>query len=419
AARAADLAGRSRGRRPCCHQPGRRCPARLTTPIPDSSAVPGPNASDDMPPVTPTETAPGRREDFDPNSGSRLERAVFNHRILVLLLCMLATILFGVSALRLKLNASFEKTIPAHHPYIVNFLENRKDMAGLGNAIRIAVEARQGNIYEPRYLEQLRELNDEVLLLPGVDRPFMKSIWTANTRWTAVTQEGLDGGQVIPPRFDSSPGKLEELRLNVQRSGEIGQLVAADGRSTIIHVPLLPYSLDASSMLIPFLVFAIGMSHGAQKMNGILQDIGRGTDRYVAARFTFRRLFLAGLTALLADAVGFAVLLVIDIPVIRELAIAASLGVLVLVFTNLILLPVLLSYVGVSRKAAERAVRQEAATAAGQTSAFWRGLVKFTEGRRATLAVAMAAVLAVVGFAVSTQLKIGDLDPGAPELRAD
>jgi len=87
-----------------------------------------------MPPVTPTETAPGRREDFDPNSGSRLERAVFNHRILVLLLCMLATILFGVSALRLKLNASFEKTIPAHHPYIVNFLENRKDMAGLGNA---------------------------------------------------------------------------------------------------------------------------------------------------------------------------------------------------------------------------------------------------------------------------------------------
>ena len=44
----------------------------------------------------------------------------------------------------------------------------------------------------------------------------------------------------------------------------------------------------------------------------------------MAARFTFRRLFLAGLTALLADAVGFAVLLVIDIQVIRELAIAAS-----------------------------------------------------------------------------------------------
>ncbi|MEO6662830.1 MAG: MMPL family transporter [Rubrivivax sp.] len=454
-----------------------------------------------------------RLEDFDPRSGSRLERAVFNHRIAVLLLCVLATILLGASALRLKLNASFEKTIPSGHPYIVNYLDNRKDMSGLGNSIRIAVEARKGNIYDPRYLDTLRKINDEVLLLPGVDRPFMKSLWTPNTRWTAVTPDGLEGGQVIPPGFDGTPAKLEELRLNVQRSGQIGQLVAADAGSSIIQVPLLPkdqaldysqlndrleqvrakysseevaihitgfakvagdlieglrevigfffialvicaamvylynrdvvstalvvttsligvvwqlgllpllgFSLDPYSMLVPFLIFAIGMSHGAQKMNGILQDIGRGTHRYVAARYTFRRLFLAGLTALLADAVGFAVLLVIDIPVIRELAIAASLGVLVLVFSNLILLPVLLSYLGVSRKAADRAVRQEAATAAGQTSAFWRGLVGFTEGRRATLAVAAAAVLAVIGIAVSTQLKIGDLDPGAPELRAD
>ncbi len=469
-----------------------------------------------MNPVTPTENAPGRLEEFDPQSGTWLERAVFNHRSLVLLLCVFATILLGVSALRLQLNASFEKTIPANHPYISNYLEHKKELSGLGNSVRIAVEARKGSIYDALYLETLRKISDEVLLLPGVDRPFMKSLWTPNTRWTAVTQDGLDGGQVIPSGYDGSPAKLEELRLNVQRSGEIGQLVAANGGSTVILVPLLDrdaagktldyaalserleqlrakygsdevsvhitgfakvagdmmdglrevigfffialvicaamvylynrdvistalvvttsltgvlwqlgllpllgYSLDPYSMLVPFLIFAIGISHGAQKMNGILQDIGRGTHRYVAARYTFRRLFLAGLTALLADAVGFAVLLVIDIPVIRELAIAASLGVLVLVFSNLILLPVLLSYLGVSRKAAERAVRKEAANAAGHTSAFWRGLVSFTEGRRATLAVATAAVLAVVGFAVSFQLQIGDLDPGAPELRAD
>ena len=73
-------------------------------------------------------------------------------------------------------------------------------------------------------------------------------------------------------------------------------------------LPALGYALDPYSILVPFLVFAIGMSHGAQKMNGIMQDIGRGLPRLVAARFTFRRLFLAGLTALLADAVGFAVL---------------------------------------------------------------------------------------------------------------
>lgn len=151
-------------------------------------------------------------------------------------------------------------------------------------------------------------------------------------------------------------------------------------------------------------------------MNGIMQDVGRGTHKLVAARFTFRRLFLAGLTALLADAVGFAVLLVIDIQAIRELAIAASIGVGVLIFTNLILLPILLSYTGVSSKAAARSLGAESADT---RQVLWQWLDRFTQRRWAMATVLASALLAVAGIAVSGHLKIGDLDPGAPELRAD
>ncbi|MCQ4005303.1 MMPL family transporter, partial [Klebsiella pneumoniae] len=93
-------------------------------------------------------------------------------------------------------------------------------------------------------------------------------------------------------------------------------------------------------------IFAIGMSHGAQKMNGVMQDIGRGMHRVDAARNTFRRLFMAGFTALVCDAVGFAVLMLVNIEAIRQLAITASIGVAILIFTNLILLPILLTYTG-------------------------------------------------------------------------
>jgi len=86
-------------------------------------------------------------------------------------------------------------------------------------------------------------------------------------------------------------------------------------------VSALGIPLDPFSVLVPFLVFALGVSHGAQKMNGILQDVGRGTERLVAARYTFRRLFLAGLTALLTDAVGFAALLLVPVPAIRQMAV--------------------------------------------------------------------------------------------------
>lgn len=133
-------------------------------------------------------------------------------------------------------------------------------------------------------------------------------------------------------------------------------------------LPTFGLALDPYSILVPFLVFAVGMSHGAQAMDEVVQDVGRGVHELVAARMAFRWLFLAGLTALLVDAVGFAVLLVVDIQPIRELAIATSLGVAVLIFTNVILLPVLLSYIGVSAKAARHSLMSGAAVSAVRES---------------------------------------------------
>jgi len=177
------------------------------------------------------------------------------------------------------------------------------------------------------------------------------------------------------------------------------------------------FELDPYSILVPFLVFAIGVSHGAQKLNGVIQSIANGTHHYIAARYTFRQLFLAGVTALLSDGVGFAVLMIIMIPVIQDLALTASIGVSVLIFTNLILVPVLLSYTGVRQKAIDHAsnLPEKPEDAHG----LWRFLLLFTERKGATIAIASGAALAVMGIAVAQNLQIGDLDSGAPELRPD
>ena len=458
-------------------------------------------------------------KDFDRNSGSAAERLLFNNRLVVIVVCLLLTAVLGTQATKLTLNAGFDKMVPTKHPFIVHYFANKSELAGLGNTLYIAVESTKGDIFDAAYLEGLRKLNDEIFLLPGVDRSYMKSLWTPSIRWLGATEEGLEGGPVMPDDYDGSSGSLEKLRANVERSGQVGRLVADNYRSSIILVPLLDtdstgrrleygafsrqleqlrgkhesdsikihitgfakvvgdlieglqqvlfflalaivicavvvfwytrcirstlllvacslvavvwllgllptlgYELDPYSILVPFLVFAIGMSHGAQKMNGIMQDAGRGTHKLVAARYTFRRLFLAGLTALLADAVGFAVLIVIDIPVIKDLAIAASVGMAVLIVTNLLLLPILLSYVGVSAKAAARSLRAEAFE--GQNAQrgkhpFWALLDLFTERKWASMAALTAVALGVAGFVISLHLKIGDLDPGAPELRSD
>ena len=97
-----------------------------------------------------------------------------------------------------KLNASFEKTIPTKFPYIANYLRHKADLGGFGNTVRITVEAKNGAIYDKDYLETLRKINDDVFLMPGVDRAYMKSLWTPSTQWRGVTEEGFESGPVIP-----------------------------------------------------------------------------------------------------------------------------------------------------------------------------------------------------------------------------
>jgi predicted RND superfamily exporter protein len=456
---------------------------------------------------------------FDTRSGSLVERLIFNWRWVVLVIGAIATLLLGYQASMLQVNASFEKMIPQSNSFIRNYFDNAKSLRGLGNSVRVVVENKTGNVYDPVYLKTLRDINDKIYLMPGVDRSFVKSLWMPVVRWNEVTAEGFRGGPVMPDELASKlktgntanlNQSIDQLRQNVDRSGIVGSLVANDLRSSMIFVPLMDHDpatgkaidyrqfrdklntvrsfendhvaihiigfaelmgdlihglisvmryfvvaaavaiamiflytrcvrstilvigcslvavlwqlgalrlagfvLDPYSILVPFLVFAIGVSHGAQKMNGIMQDVGRGIDKYVAARFTFRRLFLAGLTALVADAVGFAVLLLIDIPVIRGLAVAASIGVAILIFTNLVLLPVMLSYVGVSLRAAARSISNEE----GHSHRVRAFLCRFTQRRVALIVLVCAAGLTVGGLLISQHLQIGDLDPGAPELR--
>ncbi|ENO74373.1 transporter, partial [Thauera sp. 63] len=135
----------------------------------------------------PTEAVIADIADFDHRSGSLPERLLFNNRFIVVAVCLLVTVVLAYQAMGLRLNAAFEKMIPTSHPYIVNYLENRSQLAGMGNSLRIAVETKSGDIFSADYLETVRQLNDELFLMPEVDRPYMKSLWAPAVRWTGVT----------------------------------------------------------------------------------------------------------------------------------------------------------------------------------------------------------------------------------------
>ncbi|RQP23702.1 efflux RND transporter permease subunit [Piscinibacter terrae] len=441
------------------------------------------------------------------------ERQLFAHRVPVLLFFLAVSALLAWQASLLRPDASLAKMVPASHPYIANYLHYENELRPLGNVVRIAVETTDGDIYSREYLDTLKKITDEVFYIPGVDRGNLKSLWTPNMDWVEVTEEGFQSGPVIAKDFDGSPGKLEQLKTNVLRSGAIGSIVANDGRSSVIVAPLferdpdsgekldygafsrklealvrakyenehvrihvtgmakivgdlidgassiamffgitfamtlalllaysrcwrstlitllccslavvwqlgivrlLGFGLDPYAILVPFLTFAIGVSHAVQNINTMATERWLGRSTLDAAKATFRTLFVAGTIALLCDAVGFSTLLVIRIGAIQELAVSASVGVAVIIFTKMFLLPVLMSYAGVSQACLRH---QERKAQSRQVVA--HAISGVAEPGKAKLAALAALVLLGIGLLLARDLKIGDLDPGAPELRRE
>ncbi len=450
-----------------------------------------------------------------PKAEPFLERMIFNNRFIILVLFFLITIFLGYNASQIKPDASLERLIPLDHPFIKNMMKNREDLENLGNSIRIAVAVEDGDIFTQEYMETLRQLTDEVFYLAGVDRSGLKSIWTPNVRWVEVTEQGFQGGPVIPDGYDGSRTSLDKLRQNILKSGQVGSIVADNFKSTIIFAPLseinpetglrlnykdfsaeleekirqkytaqnpkikihiigfakkvgdlidgitsiamfavitivltfvfllvysrclastlvpifasiiavfwqlgllrlFGYGIDPYSVLVPFLVFAIGISHGVQVVNAMAVEAARGFDSMTAARLAFRQLYIPGMLALVSDAIGFLTLLFITIDVIKDLAVAAGIGVAVIIVTNLVLHPVVMSYVGISKSGINHVQNHTE-----QADKKWRVMSYFSHPSIAPISVLIAILGFGIGAYYQKDLRIGDLDQGAPELRPD
>ena len=176
----------------------------------------------------------------------------------------------------------------------------------------------------------------------------------------------------------------------------------------------LGFGMDPMSILVPFLVFAIGVSHGVQMMCAVRAETIDGANGRDAARRAFRRLLLPGAVALVSDSVGFVTISFIEAPVIREIAITASLGVAAIILTNLALLPVLLSYFE-----ADDAQRASARARDAFLLPVWSSVARTARRRPAAAAIAAAAALLAVGGRLAPEVRIGDEHRGVPELRAE
>lgn len=436
---------------------------------------------------------------------------VFGHRRTLLAVFSAMTLLFAASATRLTVDAGFNKMVPLEHPYMKVYRDYEKVFGG-ANRIAVALVQKDGDIFNKEYMAKLKALTDDVFLLNGVDRPSVKSLFTPNTRFIEVIEEGFSGGNVIPATFQGTDADLKQVKVNIEKSSEIGRTVATDftgalvtaglleidpqtnerlnyfevssklealrakyeGPRQSVHIigfakavgdirdgargvlaffgvafvitaalmlwfvkdvkltaiavvvammpvlwllgtlPVLGYGIDPLSILVPFLIFSIGVSHAVQMVKTWEREAVAGTDSLTAAKRAFSRLFIPGTFALLTNVLGFAVIMLIPIAIVRELGITASLGVGWMIVTNKMLLPILLSHLQLARTAATKEAYQES-----RVERVWTAASGCVEKRKASAIVALSAAILALGLAGAHRLKVGDYGIGVPELRPD
>lgn len=452
----------------------------------------------------------------EPAAGVRaLEAVIFGRRALWLTLFLLLTVLLGaLAATRLRIDTAFTKMLPLQHEYMRTYLEPQMAEFRGANRVLIAVIARDGNMFTPQFFAALRRATDEVLVMEGIDRPRVQSIFTPNVRYLEVVEDGIEAGNVVPADFAATAADMARVRDNIRKAGIVGRLVANDfsgalvsaivldrdaqGRAVdpiaVAHelerrvrsvierdsggalqvrmigfaivmadiaagagavllfavltllltllavriycqswrvavIPvlcslvaviwqlgtlvLLGYGIDPIGLLVPFLIFAIGVSHGVQKISAVSDAALAGLDSMAAARRTFRQLLAPAIVALLADLVGFVTILLIPVPVIREMAVTASLGVAIVILTDLVLLPVLVSYLHFDPGYRARVERRQR-----QLLPLWHRLAGITRPCTALAIIAASGLLALLGAWKGHEPPIGDTQSGVPELRA-
>jgi uncharacterized protein len=445
---------------------------------------------------------------------NNLEHSFFKHRVLLITIFGIFTVLMGFFAVQLKMDAGFEKQMPIGHEYIDTFEKYRTQLFG-ANRITFAVKARNGSIWTKEGLSKVYEVTQAVVYLPNVDSFGVQSMWTPNTYVTEITDEGFRSSPLISA--DVQPAQLTEAKIQKIHSlavtgGFVGSLVARDDSSAIINaelrevsadgtrldyiaysqvlkdkilskyedkdfkieiigfakqvgdiadgavgvlkfcaiavllvalsvywychsirftilplacsltslvwqfgtLKLLGFGLDPLAVLVPFLVFAIGVSHGVQQINYIVREIANNKSTLDASKGSFSALLVPGVLALVTAFVSFITLIMIPIPMVRELAITASIGVGYKILTNLVMLPVAASFFNFSAEYADKVMLKR------EQRAQWLSVLsRVARPRNAVMVILLSTAIFAISAWESKDRVIGTLQPGAPELRAD
>lgn len=178
---------------------------------------------------------------------------------------------------------------------------------------------------------------------------------------------------------------------------------------------LLRHNFDPLILVVPFLISARACSHSVQMIERYFEEYLRFEDPRMACQAACRGLLAPGLLGIVTDAAGIFIIVVAPIPLLAKLALIGAFWVLSIIFSVLILNPLLLSFLPPPSKSLTKFLFVEDSI----LNCFLRrvAVATFSRARWVTLAVTTAVL--VWASCSARSLTVGDAHEGTSLLWPD
>jgi uncharacterized protein len=142
----------------------------------------------------------------------RLAHWIMNHRGLVSVLFVLATLAFMKGLPNVEIRTVFNDLLPQDDPFVDVFFDHRN----FGNPLTMAImiKRKQGDIYNAETLRKVWKMTRDIDLAPGVDHDQIISVSTEKLRYAKATPEGVDSR---PLMTNKPPESAADVALFKQR----------------------------------------------------------------------------------------------------------------------------------------------------------------------------------------------------------
>jgi predicted RND superfamily exporter protein len=168
---------------------------------------------------------------------------IIEKRVLILVVISLISIYFVYEVKDLKVHTNFADLLPQKHEYIKVHNSIRSRFGG-ANTVVMVFQVKDGDIFNPTTLQKIKDITEELYLIPGVDRFKILSIAVNFLVDMVITSGGFDFMPLMFPDVPQTPEEIQSLREKVYSSVFYGSFVWFDNKKTLITADFFEDEID-------------------------------------------------------------------------------------------------------------------------------------------------------------------------------